>query len=109
MATLRVSPREELRVPATGEMPAWTFLTNHGHVLICIAGDADARISDIADRVGIGERAAQSIVNDLVEAGYVAKTRVGRRNRYEINPDLHLRHPLEAEHRVGELIATLAG
>lgn len=85
----------------------WTFLSNHGHVLICIAGDPDARISDIAARVGIGVRATQSIINDLVEAGYVTKTRIGRRNRYEVNRSRPLRHPVEAEHRVGELISTL--
>ncbi len=92
----------------TRELPAWTFLTNHGHVLICVATDPDARISDVADRVGIGVRAAQGILNDLVEAGYVTRTRQGRRNRYGVNPDLRLRHPLEAEHRIGELLATLA-
>ncbi|KGM08574.1 helix-turn-helix transcriptional regulator [Cellulomonas bogoriensis] len=95
---------------ATGSPPSsWTFLTNHGHVLICVATDPDARISDIADRVGIGVRAAQSIVNDLVDAGYVIRTRTGRRNHYTTNPDLHLRHPVEAEHRIGELLSALAG
>lgn len=89
-------------------MPGWTFLSNHGHVLICIAGDPDIRISEIAEQVGIGVRAAQSIVNDLVDAGYVARSRVGRRNRYEINTQERLRHPIEAEHRIGELISTLS-
>ena len=92
----------------TPDVPSWTFLTNHGHVLICVATDSDVRISDIAERVGIGVRAAQGIVNDLVETGYVIRSRHGRRNRYEINRDLRLRHPLEAEHRIGELLATLA-
>lgn len=89
------------------DKPGWTFLTNHAHTLLCIATDPAIRISEIAERVGIGERAAQSIVNDLVEAGYVAKERVGRRNHYQVNPDLRLRHPLEADHRIGELLATL--
>jgi predicted transcriptional regulator len=96
-------------VPTSRPIPSWTFLTNHGHVLVCIAGDPDVRISDIAERVGIGVRAAQSIVNDLVDAGYVRKTRVGRRNHYSTNPELKLRHPLEADHRVGELLKALAG
>lgn len=90
-----------------GRVPSWTFLSNHGHVLICVAQDRDVRIAEIAERVGIGVRAAQAIVNDLVDAGYLTRTKVGRRNRYEINPDARLRHPIEAEHRVGELIATL--
>jgi DNA-binding MarR family transcriptional regulator len=85
----------------------WTFVTNHGLVLLCIANDADTRMSDVADRVGITERAVQSIVADLVEAGYLAKTRRGRRNHYEINSTLPLRH-LETEHRaVGDLLALL--
>ncbi|MFC6287424.1 helix-turn-helix transcriptional regulator [Nocardioides sp. GCM10027113] len=92
----------------TVEQPGWTFLTNHAHVLICIAGNGDLRISEIADRVGIGERATQSILNDLVEAGYLQKTKVGRRNRYDIDPERHLRHPLEAHHRIGELLGALA-
>lgn len=90
------------------ESPTWTFLTNHGHVLVCIAMDAEVRISEIADQVGIGERAAQGIVTDLVEAGYITRTRVGRRNRYAVNPDLPLRHPLERDHVVGELLRAVA-
>lgn len=83
---------------------SWTFLTNHGHVLVCIATNPDVRISEIADQVGIGERAAQGIVTDLVEGGYVTRTKVGRRNRYSVNPELPLRHPLERDHQVGELL-----
>lgn len=92
---------------ANGDKPSWTFLSNHGHVLICIAEDNEIRGRDIADRVGITERAAQSIVADLVEAGYVSRDRVGRRNQYEIHPELPLRHPVEAEHSVGELLMAL--
>lgn len=82
----------------------WTFLTNHGHVLVCIASDSGIRGRDIADRVGITERAAQAIIADLVGEGYVTRTRVGRRNRYEINPDQPLRHPVEESHSIGELL-----
>lgn len=92
-----------------GTKPSWTFLTNHGHVLVCIAKDPGVRGRDIADRVGITERAAQAIIADLVSAGYVQRTRVGRRNYYEINPDLPVRHPVEQPHRVGELLAAVAG
>jgi len=86
------------------ETPSWTFLTNHGHVLVCIANNTEVRISEIAAQVGIGERAAQGIVTDLVEGGYVSRTRVGRRNRYAVNASLPLRHPLERDHEVGELL-----
>ena len=88
--------------------PTWTFLTNHGHVLVCIAEDAGIRGRDIAARVGITERAAQSIIADLVAEGYVTRTRVGRRNQYEIHPDVPFRHPIEGGHAVGELLASLA-
>ncbi len=83
---------------------SWTFLTNHAHVLLCIASDPESRGRDIADRVGITERAAQAIVSDLVSAGYVTRTRVGRRNHYEVHPDLPLRHPIERSRQVRELL-----
>jgi predicted ArsR family transcriptional regulator len=85
----------------------WTFLTNHAHVLVCIAEDPDVRGRDIGERVGITERAAQAIVADLVADGYITRTRHGRRNRYELHPDSPLRHPLEREHTVGELLVAL--
>ena len=85
----------------------WTFLTNHAHVLVCIAHDPGIRIQDISEQVGITLRAAQGIVSDLVDAGYVSRTRVGRRNQYEVHPDLPFRHPLEQEHRIGGLLETL--
>jgi hypothetical protein len=98
---------------ATGEgertsPPSWTFLTNHGHVLVCIANDPGIRGRDIAARVGITERAAQAIIADLVNEGYVTRTRVGRRNHYEINPNRPLRHPVEQPHSVGELLQLVA-
>ncbi len=98
-------------MPRSGESgkPTWTFLTNHGHVLVCIAKDPGIRGRDIAERVGITERAAQAIVADLVAAGYVHRSRVGRRNHYEINPDLPVRHPVEQPHRIGDLLAAVAG
>jgi predicted HTH transcriptional regulator len=87
--------------------PPWTFLTNHAHVLVCIAEEPDIRGRDIASRVGITERAAQAIVADLVNEGYVTRTREGRRNHYAVNPDAPLRHPLEHDHSIGELLVTL--
>jgi predicted DNA-binding transcriptional regulator YafY len=85
----------------------WVFLSNHGNVLLCIARDPRIRISEIADSVGIGERAAQKIVADLVADGYVVRTKEGRRNRYQINPRARLRHPLFDELEVGPLLDAL--
>lgn len=87
--------------------PTWTFLTNHAHVLVCLADEPDIRGRDIAERVGITERAAQAIVADLVAEGYVSRSKEGRRNRYEVHPDASLRHDLESDHTVGELLVTL--
>ena len=89
-------------------MADWTFFTNHAHVLLCIARDPEIRVRDLAIRVGITERAAQRIVADLVDAGYVERSRDGRRNRYRVRDDLPLRHPVEQPHRVGEVLAVLA-
>lgn len=86
------------------EQKGWTFLTNHSHVLLCIAADPDMRGRDIAQRVGITERSAQSIISDLVEAGYLTRHKVGRRNRYEVHAGGFLRHPVERGHRVSELL-----
>ncbi len=82
----------------------WTFLSNHAHVLVCIALDSDARLRDIALDVGITERAVQRILMELDEAGVVERHRRGRRNHYEINGDLSLRHPLEAHRTIGDLL-----
>ena len=88
-------------------MTRWTFLTNHAHVLCCIARDPGIRLRDVADRVGVTERAAQRIVSDLVEAGYLDRARNGRRNSYRIRRDGPLRHPVETGHRIGEVLDLL--
>ena len=85
----------------------WTFLTNHAHVLVCIADEPDVRGRDIATKVGITERAVQAIISDLVADGYVSKIREGRRNRYELHLNRPLRHSLEAEQSVSELLQAL--
>jgi DNA-binding MarR family transcriptional regulator len=85
----------------------WRFVTNHAHVLTCIAADPEARLRDIAVTVGITERTAGQIVTDLEQAGYLTKTRVGRRNRYEVHGELPLRHPQHRHRTVGELIGFL--
>ena len=87
---------------------SWTFLTNHAHVLLCIHRDPAIRLREVATLVGITERAAQKIVADLAEAGYLAVERVGRRNQYTVRPRQPLRHPLERTHLVGELLELLA-
>jgi len=89
------------------EKPGWTFFTNHGHVLVCLAAEPDLRTRDVAELVGITERSAQSIITDLVEAGYLTRIKEGRRNRYEVHADKPLRHSLERDHSVGELLVTL--
>jgi predicted ArsR family transcriptional regulator len=88
-------------------MAEWTFLTNHAHVIVCVARDPGMRMRDIAERVGITERAAQRIVAELVDAGYLERDREGRRNRYQLNAEMPLRHPLEQGHAIGELLAIL--
>jgi len=85
----------------------WTFLTNHAHVLLCLTRDPNARLRDVAGVVGITERAAQRIVADLEEGGYLTRIRDGRRNRYEIHPEVPLRHPLEQAHAIGEVLTVL--
>jgi uncharacterized membrane protein len=86
---------------------SWDFLTNHAHVLVCIAGDPGIRLRDIADQVGITERAAHRIVSELDEAGYVVRERDGRRNRYTVKLEQPLRHPMVEDRKVGELIKVL--
>lgn len=83
---------------------SWTFVTNHAAVLICLASDSEIRIRDIADRVGITERAAQRIVADLVEEGYVTRRRVGRRNEYKVKPARLMRHRLARHRQVGAFL-----
>jgi predicted transcriptional regulator len=85
----------------------WTFLTNHAHVLICIAQQPDVRIRDIATQVGITERAAQRIVADLVDEGYVTRKRVGRRNEYKVRGNAPLRHPLQRDRAVSAIVDAL--
>lgn len=86
----------------------WTFFTNHAHILFCLAADPDLRIRDLAYRVGITERAAQRIVSELADDGYLAVERVGRRNRYRVRTDERLRHAIESHRSVGDLVRWLA-
>lgn len=99
-----MNPESKKEVPPA---PGWDFLTNHAHVLTCVATDPGIRVRDIADAVGITERAAHRIVSELVEEGYLLREREGRRNRYEVVPDRPLRHPLARERKVGDLLKVL--
>jgi DNA-binding transcriptional ArsR family regulator len=87
----------------------WGFLTNHARAMLFIAQDPDARLRDLAEALGVTERTAFGLVADLTEAGYVVKEREGRRNRYHIRPDLPLRHPINRERTIGELLNVLLG
>ena len=107
LSPVRYDVKEMLSDPQL-EVPAWTFLTNHAHVLIAIARDPELRQRDIAHVVGITPGAVVRILHDLEENGYVTSERIGRRNRYHINTTVRLRHPLEANHSVGDLIDSLA-
>ena len=93
--------------PDSNPTSDWRFLTNHAHVLVCIARDPGVRLRDIATEVGITERAAHRIVSDLVDEGYVTREREGRRNRYTIGSEVSLRHPLVETGEVGDLLKLL--
>jgi predicted transcriptional regulator len=86
---------------------SWRFLSNHTQVLLCLRRDPEVRYRDVAQMVGITERAAQRIVADLIDSGYVERERVGRRNRYRVHPDIAMRHPAQDGHLIGELLDLL--
>lgn len=90
--------------PAAG---SWTFLTNHGHVLLAVHRNPDLRQRDISRLVGITEGAVQRILTELEHGGYIHREKVGRRNHYQIVSDTPLRHPLEQNHTISELLELL--
>ena len=85
-------------------MATWTFLTNHAHVLLCVWEDSEARVRDIATRVGITERTVQRILQELESEQYLVRERVGRRNRYRVRGDRPFRHPVEDHRPVSALL-----
>ncbi len=88
----------------------WTFMTNHAHVILCIAENPKSRTRDLATKIGITERAVQRIIADLEAAGYLSHDREGRHNHYTVRTDLPLRHPIEQHCGVSTLIEmTLKG
>jgi len=88
-------------------MPEWSFLTNHSRVLVCITHDPGMRLRDIASTLGVTERTAFGIVNDLIAAGYVVKDKDGRRNRYSIQTELPLGESVGRERTIGEVLDLL--
>jgi DNA-binding MarR family transcriptional regulator len=82
----------------------WTFLSNHAHVLVAVARDPSLRIRDLARLVGVTERAVAQILVDLESAGAISKLKDGRRNAYEVHPDVPLRHPIEAHRTVYDIL-----
>jgi len=90
------------------DSPAWTFLTNHTHVLVCLARSEEITLREVALAVGITERAVHSIVNALEAEGVLTRSREGQRNRYRLNRQYRLRHPLESHRRIGELLDLVA-
>lgn len=85
----------------------WTFLTNHLHVILCLHRDGDSTVRELASLIGITERSVQRILSELEEANTISRKREGRRNRYQINLKYRLRHPLERNHSIGELLDLL--
>ena len=88
---------------------SWTFLSNHAHVLLCIACHRDIRLRDVAAHIGITERAVQRIVADLEQGGYLSRSKRGRRNRYKLHVDRTLRHRLESHRKLCELLLLADG
>lgn len=89
------------------DVSSWTFLTNHALVLLCIAREPGIRVRDIAQCAEVTERTAHQIVGELIEAGYLTRHRVGRRNFYEVHPHRPLRHKLDRDHEIGEILNVL--
>jgi DNA-binding MarR family transcriptional regulator len=90
------------------EKATWRFVTNHTQVLLCIVRDGGVRMRDIAERVGITERAAQRIVADLIKGGYVRRRKVGRRNHYSVDRRAKMRHPAQRDQAIGDLLDLLS-
>ncbi len=107
---MAVKSRDRRSTPSKSAPEAhrgWTFLTNHGHVLLCLAREEPLTARELAARIGITERAVQAILTDLTDDGYLAKSKDGRRNIYRVNAHGRLRHPLESHHTVADLVEAL--
>src|SRR5438105_3770665 len=100
-------PPEVVKLDPRAAVPRWSFLTNHFLVLVAIARNPDLRVRDIAAEVGVTERATQAILSDLVEAGFVERIRIGRRNRYAIRRNAGFRHPMVDSTTIGQVLDVL--
>lgn len=103
------SRRRSNAAAESADAVGWTFLSNHAHVLLCLAAEPQLALRDVAQIVGITERSVQRIVGELEAGGYLVRTREGRCNRYAIRRSVPLRHPIEMHKRVGDLIAMVLG
>lgn len=101
--------KKAVAVPVDAEEAGWTFLSNHTHVLVCLAGGEEPTVRDIAMRVGITERAVMRILSDLEAGGVLERERDGRRNRYRINAKMPLRHALERHCTIGDILSLVNG
>jgi DNA-binding transcriptional ArsR family regulator len=97
------------KIPKPAPVTTWTFLTNHAHIVLCLVADETLRVRDLAEKVGITERAVLKILADLEGGGVLARERDGRRNRYRVQYGAALRHDLEAHRTVGDLVAAVHG
>jgi DNA-binding MarR family transcriptional regulator len=104
----KIDERKPSAAAPAADTAGWTFLSNHTHVLVCLARNPDQVLREVAQQVGITERAVQRIVAELEAGGVVRRQREGRRNRYALNLDAPLRHPLERHCTVGELLRSVA-
>ncbi len=105
---LRVESQPSIGSETTSR-PGWTFLTNHAHVLIAISREPELRQRDISQLVGITEGAVQRILHELEDAGFLRRERIGRRNRYHVDADRPLRHPLEQRTTIADLLRAVNG
>ena len=99
---------QETLLTASEAVSAWSFLTNHTHILVCLVKDPTTTVRNLSLQIGITERSVQRILAELEQAGVVSRAKEGRRNRYDVNLEFRLRHPLESQHTVGELLETLS-
>ncbi len=102
------APTEETGAP-TQASTGWTFFSNHAHVLIAIANEPGLTLKEVADQVGITERAVQRVVAELEAGGYLQRSKEGRKNTYSLHMGMPLRHQLEAHCSIGQLIDFIVG
>ena len=90
------------------EKGTWTFLSNHGRVFVYLASTPSSTTENISRDVGLSLRGVQKIISDLEKSGYVTHQKVGRCNQYTVHPDRPMRHHLEEDHAIGEILSVLA-